>query len=173
MKIFLETERLILREIISTDQQGLFEIDSDPEVNIYLGRNPVKTIDQTIEIIAFIRKQYIDNGIGRWAMIEKKTNKFIGWTGLKLVKELTNNHVEYYDLGYRLNRNYWGQGLATEAAKGCLNYGFTELKLKEIYAMADSNNSASRHVLEKTGLKYIETFSFNETPHDWFKISKM
>lgn len=172
MEIFAETERLILREIISTDQNALFAIDSDPEVNIYLGNNPVKNIEQTSEIIQFIRNQYLENGIGRWAMIDKNTNNFIGWSGLKLVKELTNNHCDYYDLGYRLNKNYWGKGFATEAATASLNYGFNKLNLKEIYAMADSNNSASKNVLKKVGLNYIETFTYTETPYDWFKIKK-
>ena len=154
MEIFVETERLILREIIPEDRNGLFAIDSDPDVNIYLGRNPVENIEQSDDLIKFIRKQYIDNGIGRWAMIEKNTNNFIGWTGLKLVRELTNNHIDYYDLGYRLNKNYWGKGFATEAAKASLQYGFNTLDLNEIYAIADSQNVASRNVIEKVGLKY-------------------
>lgn len=172
MEIFAETERLILREIVSTDRNGLFKIDSDPDVNTYLGRKPVENIEQIDDIIQFIRNQYIENGIGRWAMIEKSTTNFIGWTGLKFVKETTNNHCNYYDLGYRLNKKYWGKGLATEAAKASLNYGFNDLNLNEIYAMADSKNSASRNVIEKVGLKHIETFEFNETPYDWFKITK-
>ncbi len=172
MEIFAETERLILREILPSDRNALFAIDSDPDVNIYLGNNPVKNIEQTDDLIEFIRKQYVDNGIGRWAMIEKSTNNFIGWAGLKLVRELTNNHINYYDLGYRLNKNYWGKGFATEAAKASLHYGFNTLNLNEIYAIADSENVASRNVIEKVGLKYIETFIFNDTNHDWFEIQK-
>ena len=172
MKIFGETERLILREILPIDRNGLFAIDSDPDVNIYLGNNPVKTIEQTDDIIKFIRKQYVDNGIGRWAMVEKSTNNFIGWAGLKLIKELTNNRIDYYDLGYRLNKSYWGKGFATEAAKATLNYGFNTLNLNEIYAIADSKNIASRNVIEKVGFKYKETFTYCDTDHDWFEIQK-
>lgn len=72
MEIFIETERLILREIVAEDEIALFEVDSNPKVNTYLGNNPVKNIEQIRSIIQFIRQQYIDNGIGRWAMIEKK-----------------------------------------------------------------------------------------------------
>lgn len=172
MEIFVETERLILREIVAEDENALFEVDSNPQVNTYLGNNPVKNIEQIRGVIQFIRQQYIDNGIGRWAMIEKKSNKFIGWSGLKLVKELTNNHINYYDLGYRLNQNYWGMGYATESAMACVDYGFKQLKQKEIFAMAHFENKASRHVIEKSGLKYIETFNENNIPHDWFKIEK-
>jgi ribosomal-protein-alanine N-acetyltransferase len=172
MKIFAETERLILREILPIDRNGLFAIDSDPDVNIYLGNNPVENIEKIDDIIKFIRKQYVENGIGRWAMVEKSTNNFIGWTGLKLVRELTNNHIDYYDLGYRLNKSYWGKGFATEAAKASLQYGFNTLNLNKIYAIADSKNVASRNVLEKVGLKYIETFTYIDTDHDWFEMQK-
>ena len=172
MEIFAETERLILREILPVDRNGLFAIDSDPDVNIYLGNNPVENIEKTDDIIKFIRKQYIENGIGRWAMVEKSTNNFIGWTGLKLVRELTNNHIDYYDLGYRLNKSYWGKGFATEAAKASLQYGFNTLNLNKIYAIADSKNVASRNVIEKVGLKYIETFTYIDTDHDWFEMQK-
>jgi len=172
MEIFAETERIILREILPTDRDGLFAVDSDPDVNIFLGKKPVEKIEQIDEIIKFIRKQYVDNGIGRWALIEKHTNNFIGWCGLKLVRELTNNHINYYDLGYRLNKSYWGRGFATEAAKATLRYGFDNMKLNDIYAMTDSQNIASRNVIEKIGLKYVDTFKFDNTDHDWFEIHK-
>ena len=74
MKIFAETDRLILREILPTDIDGMYELDSDPEVHRYLGNQPVTNKDQVVEVINFIRQQYIDNGIGRWAIIDKKTN---------------------------------------------------------------------------------------------------
>lgn len=172
MEIFAETERLILREILPADRNGLFTIDSDPDVNIYLGKKPIQNIEQIDDIIKSIRKQYVDNGIGRWAMIEKSTNNFIGWSGLKLVRELTNKHINYYDLGYRLNKSYWGKGFATEAAKASLQYGFNKMNLHEIYAIADSQNTASRNVIEKVGLKYIETFKYSDIDHDWFEIQK-
>lgn len=172
MEIFAETERLILREIVPADRNGLFAIDSDPDVHIYLGKSPIHNIEQIDDIILFIRKQYVDNGIGRWAMIEKSSNNFIGWAGLKLVRELTNKHIDFYDLGYRLNKSYWGKGFATEAARAALKYGFNKLNLNEIYAITDSQNVASRNVIEKVGLKYIETYSDWGTDHDWFEIHK-
>lgn len=172
MKTFLETDRLILRELLPTDDAGMFELDSDKDVHKYLGNLPFTKIENSREIIDFIRKQYEDSGIGRWAMINKKTNEFMGWTGLKLMKELTNYHINYYDLGYRLIKRYWGQGFATESAKAVIDYGFNELKLNDIFAMADVNNKASKNVLEKSGLKYVEDFDFRGDPHAWFKISK-
>src|ERR1044071_659176 len=100
MTIFAETQRLILREITMEDVDGFFELDSDPEVHKYLGTQPVTSKQEIIDTIKFVRQQYVDNGIGRWAIIDKSTNRFIGWTGLKLVKDVINNHSNYYDLGY-------------------------------------------------------------------------
>lgn len=106
MRIFVETDRLILRELLPQDELGMFELDSDPEVHRFLGNQPIKDIERIREVITFVRQQYVDNGIGRWAMVEKHTNQFIGWTGLKLVKEEFNHHINYYDLGYRLIRKF-------------------------------------------------------------------
>jgi RimJ/RimL family protein N-acetyltransferase len=172
MKIFIETERLVLREILPTDENGLFELDSNPNVHTYLGNNPVDNIEQIREVITMIRQQYIDNNIGRWAIIDKETNDFIGWTGLKFVTETTNNHINFYDLGYRLIEKYWGKGIATETTKATLKYAFEELNLTEIYGMCDIGNVGSKNVLEKTGLKFIETFDLDGINHHWFRITK-
>lgn len=174
MKFYIETERLILREFLTSDEEGFFEMDSKPEVHIYLGNKPATNIDQSKEMIANIRQQYIDNGIGRWAVIEKESGDFIGWSGLKFIKEYENNHINFYDVGYRLHTKYWGKGYATESAKAALEYGFNELKLSEIYGIANIDNKASRNALEKCGLKFIEKFDFPiwNVQCDWLKITK-
>ena len=171
MQIFIETDRLILREIVPSDYPGMFELDADPEVHNYLGNCPIQNTEQARQNIDFIRKQYLENGIGRWALVTKETNNFIGWAGLKLITEEINNQTNYYDLGYRLIRKYWGKGYATEAASASIAYGFNRLKLKEIFGMADTRNMDSRHVLEKAGMKYIETFDYKGIPHCWFNLS--
>jgi len=172
MRIFTETNRLILREILPTDVDGLFELDNDPEVHRYLGNKPIQTKEQAAEVIAFIRQQYIDNGIGRWAVIDKQTNNFLGWAGLKLITEQTNNHINYLDVGYRLIKKYWGQGFATEAARASLAYAFNEMQAPAVYAITDTNNAASHHVLLKVGLSFIETFEYHGFTHNWYKIDR-
>lgn len=172
MKIHIETERLIIRDLEKFDAKGIFDLDSDPEVHKYLGKNPINTIEEAQEVINFIRKQYVKNEIGRWAVIDKKTNDFIGWTGLKYEQKLRKN-FSYYDLGYRIRKKYWGKGIATETAIESLKYGFTKLNLSEICAAADVNNIASNKVLRKIGLKFIETFDFDGASHNWYKINKL
>lgn len=172
MKIFAETERLILREILPTDVDGMYELDSDPEVHKYLGKKTIKDKKQVSEIINFIRQQYIDNGIGRWAIVDKNTDDFIGWTGLKYVKNEVNNHKNFYDLGYRLIKRYWGQGIATETAIASLDYAFNELKAKEVYAMVECENRGSNKILKKIGMNFIETFNFDGVKHNWYKVER-
>ncbi len=86
--------------------------------------------------------------------------------------EITNNHVNYYDLGYRLKTQYWGQGYATETAFAFLEYAFEKLNISEVYAMANIDNAGSNNVLRKAGLKFIETFDFDGIKHNWYKIEK-
>jgi [ribosomal protein S5]-alanine N-acetyltransferase len=96
----------------------------------------------------------------------------MGWAGLKWMIGPVNNHTNYYDLGYRVIKRYWGKGYATEAAIASLNYGFKVLDQQEIYAMTDSANKASQQVLQKAGLKRTNSFDYEGTAHDWFAISK-
>jgi RimJ/RimL family protein N-acetyltransferase len=172
MKIFAETERLVLREMLPEDLDGMFELDSDPEVHRYLGNKPVTDKKESEEMISFVRQQYETHGIGRWAVIDKKTNEFMGWAGLKYITELTNNHRNYYDLGYRLIRRYWGQGIASEAALISLEYAFNELKLTELYAAA-CENAGSNHILKKIGMKLVETFYYEDIPCNWYKMDRV
>ena len=173
MKIITETERLIIREIQPTDVNKMLELHSAPEVHLFLGDKTITTKRQIIETIDFIKQQYIEFGVGRWAMINKKTNEFIGWTGLEFVTTETNNHKNYYDLGYRLLKRFWGHGFATESAFASLNYAFDKLNLNEVYAIADSNNQGSINVLAKVGLRFIETFKLEGVNHNWYKIDKL
>ncbi len=149
----------------------MFELDSDPEVHRYLGRM-VMSIDESRKTIEAVRKQYGDFGIGRWAMVEKSSGEFMGWTGLKYCTETRNGHVNYYDLGYRLIKRFWGMGYATESAFASLEYGFQTMKLPIIYAMADMDNLASRRVLEKCGLRHIEVYEDEGRPTAWYELTR-
>ncbi|MCX2473988.1 GNAT family N-acetyltransferase [Pedobacter sp. MC2016-05] len=172
MSVTIETERLILRELEETDAKGMFDLDSDPAVHQFLGNKPVLTIEQSLADIAYIQQQYIESGIGRWAVIEKDSNQFAGWSGLKLIKETYNNHCNYYDLGYRFIKKFWGKGYATESAQASMKYGFDILKLNEIIGIADTENIASIKVLEKLGLQKINIFDYHGRAHHWLKVEQ-
>lgn len=172
VKIITETERLLIREILPTDIDEMFELHSDPEVHLYLGNKTITTKEKVSEAIDFVRQQYIDYGVGRWAMINKKSNEFIGWTGLEFVTKETNNHKNYYDLGYRLIKRFWGQGFATESAFASMDYAFDKLNAKEVYAIADCKNDGSNKILKKVGLQFIETFDLEGVKHNWYKVDQ-
>jgi RimJ/RimL family protein N-acetyltransferase len=167
--IKLETKRLILRPITIDDTQDFFEMDSNPNVHLYLGNKPVTSIIQSKAIITDILEQYKTNGLGRLAMIKKDTQEFIGWSGLKYEQNL-RKEFNYYDLGYRLKEDFWGKGYATEAALTTLDFGFKHLKLKEICAAADVNNLTSNYILRKIGMKLSGKFTYADALCNWFTI---
>lgn len=173
MKIITETERLIIREIGETDFDAMFKLHSDPEVHIYLGNNTITSKEKVREAIDSLKKQYIEFGVGRWAMIHKQTNEFIGWTGLEFVTKEINNHKNIYDLGYRLLKQFWGQGYASESAFASVDYGFNKLDTTEIYAMADIKNEGSNKILKKVGLEFLETFDLDGVEHNWYRLKKI
>src|SRR5687767_9366407 len=99
MTIHIETPRCIIREIRHEDVDGMYEMDSDPEVHQYLGKQPIQSRDKAQEYIGLIHQQYADFGVGRWAVIDKQTNEFIGWTGFKFMNKV-NGRTNTYDFGY-------------------------------------------------------------------------
>lgn len=175
MKIYAETERLILREIVPSDVKGMFELDSNSIVHKYLGNKPVRTTEETEKVIQFIRNQYKDRGIGRWAAIEKSTGDFIGWSGIKLnvgKKEELNGKQDFYDIGYRFIPRYWGKGYASESSFATLDFGFKELKIETMCGAAEVENIASNKVLQKIGLEFIEDFMYEGEKINWYELNK-
>ncbi len=175
MKFHIDTERLILRELQVGDLHDWFEMDSNPEVHKYLGNQPVKNIEHIENAFLSIQQQYAENGIGRWAVIEKSSGNFVGWSGIKFMRQTVNGKIDFHEVGYRFLQKHWGKGYATESAKAAVRYGFEEMKLKEIYGITNVTNINSRKVLEKCELKFIETFvweDFDNMECNWLKIAK-
>ena len=172
MRILAETERLILRELEYTDEKDLFEMDSDPEVHLFIENNPVKSIDEITKVIEMLKKQYKENGIARWAVIDKLTNECIGWSGLKYFNQPLNKNNNFYELGYRFKKKHWGTGFATESSIAILDYGFANLNVDKIFAITDPKNANSKKVLSKLGFDFKETFDYEGDPTDWFELKK-
>ncbi|MFT5820809.1 MAG: ribosomal-protein-alanine N-acetyltransferase [Crocinitomix sp.] len=152
--ITIETERLILRPFILDDIAPSNEMNLDARVSKFTGDGGIvgeAEIERRIK--ENVMGDYAKYGYGRWAVELKGGKKFIGFAGLKFMADL--NEV---DLGYRLLFDYWGKGLATEAAKACLDYGFNTLQLKRIIATVLPDNIGSVRVLEKVGMQYEKEF---------------
>lgn len=166
----IETERLLLRELLLSDVDGMFELDSNPNVHLFVGKKPVKHIDESHVYIENIQQQYKDFGTGRWAVILKETNEFLGWSGIKFITNEINNHKDFYEIGYRFIEKHWGKGYATEAGKAFVDYAFNVLKADVLYAYADPGNENSRRILEKLGLRYVNSFEYQKELELWFEM---
>jgi len=170
MKEPIETERLLLREIQMSDVDGMFELDSNPNVHLFVGNKPVKSIEESIGYVKNVQQQYKDFGIGRWAVILKETNEFLGWSGIKFITNEINNHKDFYEIGYRFIEKHWGKGYATEAGKAFIDYAFNVMKVDALYAYADAGNENSRKILEKLGLRYVNSFEYEEELEVWYEL---
>ena len=166
----IETERLLLRALDLSDAEGMFELDSNPNVHIFVGKKPVKHIEESVDQIKNIQHQYKTFGTGRWAVVLKETNEFIGWSGIKFITNEINNHKDFYEIGYRFTEKHWGKGYATEAGKAFIDYAFNIMKVDALYAYADEGNQNSRKILEKLGLQYINSFEYEGELEVWYEL---
>ena len=141
----IETERLILRPFRIDDVKPSFEMEQNPNINRFTNDGGIKTYEDVEKLIRkVINVDYQEYGFGRFALELKETSEFIGFSGLKYLKD--TNEI---DLGYRIRQEYWGKGLATESGKASIKFGFEKLKLNRIIAFILPGNVASKNVLTK------------------------
>ena len=157
MHVYLETERLVLRQFTESDADNLFDLDGDPEVMRYLtgGAGTPRDVIRDIVLPAFLRSYEGLDGFGVWAAIEKASGDFVGWFGFRPRLGSDTREVE---LGYRLRRASWGCGYATEGARALIRKGFAELGVQRVVATTYQDNVASRRVMEKAGMTLVRTF---------------
>ncbi|WP_457618259.1 GNAT family N-acetyltransferase [Lutibacter sp.] len=170
MSIFLETDRLILREFELSDLQAVYNFASDVEVQKYTGDTILTDLNQAKDIIINVWfSDYKKYGYGRWAVVLKPENKVIGFAGLKYLPELNET-----DVGFRFLPEYWGIGIATEVSKEILKYGFEILKLEKIIGIVIPENVASSKVLKKLGFNFYKLDSYDNGGEkcNWYKIDK-
>jgi RimJ/RimL family protein N-acetyltransferase len=150
MRIILETPRLLLRQFTEADALLILQLNNEPGVLQYIPEQELESEEQALKVLVDIILPQYKNNLGRWAVHTKDNNEFIGWCGLKWLKE-----TDEIDLGYRYKPSAWGKGYATEAAQYTLNYGLQQLRLKKIVAHAHIDNIASQKVLEKIGMQFV------------------
>jgi RimJ/RimL family protein N-acetyltransferase len=167
MSIIAETERLFLREITLEDSENVYLLNLDPDVIKYTGDNSFENIEEAKDFLIKY-DHYKKYGFGRWAVINKEDNDFLGWCGLKYSVD-----VNEYDIGFRLFKKYWNKGYATEAAQKCLDLGFSKFKMSTIVGRTMKENQASITVLKKIGLTYLKSFDFDGKPGEVYKIDNL
>ena len=107
-------------------------------------------------------RRYAEDGIGQWALLLKPGNKFAGYCGL--VRQEIDG-IREIEVGYALARQAQGQGIATEAARACMNYAFTTLGEERIISLIRPENLLSRRVAERNGMAVEKETEFVGLPH--------
>ena len=163
----LETSRLILREFRVDDADALGWVISDAETMRFY----VAPFDRAgVEAwIARNRQRYKQDGFGLWAMVLKSTSEMIGDCGI--VAQNVDG-IQELEIGYHVRRDQWGQGLATEAARACRDYGFSEVKAKRLISLIQPENFPSRRVAEKNGMSVWKEVLWHDLPHLVYAIRR-
>jgi RimJ/RimL family protein N-acetyltransferase len=149
MAIILETPRLILRHLVLDDLDELFALYSDPEIRRYFPEGVLSLEETREELEWFLNGHPEHPELGLWGTVHKDTGKFIGRCGL-LPWEIDG--ILEVEIAYLINKDFWHQGLATEAAKGIMKYGFEKLNLPRLICLIDPENVASQRVAQKIGM---------------------
>lgn len=144
-----ETPRLTLRRVLDADYEHFCSLYADPGRMRYIGHGAPRDRSETRGFLDAMLRHWTLYGFGRWVMLSKPGGEWVGRCGLSWMPGA--DHVE---LGYILRAEFEGRGLATEASRAALAYGFDELRLPRIVAVALPENAASRRIMEKVGMRY-------------------
>jgi [ribosomal protein S5]-alanine N-acetyltransferase len=167
VKPILETPRLILREFTLDDVDVLARVLSDAETMRFypapFDRDGVeKWISRNIG-------RYEKDGFGLWAAVLKAKGEVIGDCGLTVQNV---DGVDEVEIGYHTRRDLWGQGLATEAARACRDFGFARLGVDQLISIIRPENLASRRVAEKNGMTVAKQVLWANLPHLIYAIRR-
>jgi len=172
MAVILETQRLLLRHLILGDLEELFALYNDPEIRKYFPEG-VLSLEETREELEWHMHGHPDYPkLGLWATVYKETGKFIGCCGL-LPWEIEGKFE--VEIAYLLDKKFWHQGLATEAASGILRYAFRTLKLPRLICLINPENIPSQMVAERIGMtleKRVDGIDGDNFPTLIYSISR-
>jgi len=153
----LTTARLMLRAFAEDDAGPLFEILSDGEALLYFPGPKIPSREQVQRLVESQIRHWERHGYGWWAVQERDragkepVHALIGWCGLGFLPETGEVEVSYL-----LGKPYWGRGLITEGARASVRYGFETVRADEIVGIVHPENAASRRVLVKLGMSFVE-----------------
>lgn len=158
----ITTERLLLRPWQKSDLKAMTEINADARVMEFFPST--QSEEQTKAFIGRQHLQQQERGHCYFAAELLETGRLIGFIGISY-QDYDAHFTPCVDIGWRLHPDVWGQGLATEGAKACLNFAFNELKLPEVVAVAVRQNTPSIRVMEKIGMTYDSSFDHPVLAH--------
>ena len=147
------TERLILRKISLDDIDDMYEYASNSKLTEYLTWSPHPDKAYTFEYVSYLQTRYKSGEFFDWAIISKESGKMIGTCGFSRFDFRHN----FGEIGYVVNPDYHGRGIATEAVRAVIGFGFENLALNRIECRFMMGNDASRKVMEKNGMSFEGT----------------
>lgn len=163
----IETGRLRLRQFTPGDADGFAALRADLDVMRYI-KGTGQTREEVLKALEHNRvSRWQQHGFGNWAVALKDDGALIGWCGLGFL-----DNTPEIEIGYGFDKKYWGQGIGTEAARAALRFGFEQLELERIVAVAIPENTGSRHIMEKLGMKYVKDAFFYETDVVYYAITR-
>lgn len=146
----LQTERLILRKLEITDANDVFSYAKDPEVAKYVTWEPHKSVEDTKGFINCTIERCNSGEAWEWGIELKGTARIIGAMGFVRLDPKNSCGL----IGYVLSKQYWGQGMMTEAVTRLISFGFEDMKLNRIEAIHVLENEASGKVMKKSGMLF-------------------
>jgi RimJ/RimL family protein N-acetyltransferase len=168
MKI-LETKRLLFRRLEMGDLDDLFALYQDAEIRRYFPEGTLTYAETKEELEWFLNGHPRHPELGLWATIHKETGQFIGRCGL--LPWVIDQRPEV-EVAYMLAKEYWGQGLGTEAARGILEYGFQQLHLARLICLIDKDNQASIKVALNIGMTFEREGQDDKGPFNLYSRNK-
>jgi RimJ/RimL family protein N-acetyltransferase len=161
--IYLETTRLRLRDWVETDLEPFSKLNADEEVMRFFPKT--LSNEETLVFYDAIISEFKECGFGLYAVELKEKKEFIGFIGFHRAF-FEADFTPCIEIGWRLKKEAWGKGYATEGAAACLQYGFQELGFKDIYSFTAEINNPSINVMKKIGLNFIKTFNHPKVTKD-------
>jgi RimJ/RimL family protein N-acetyltransferase len=151
----LVTNRLRLVPFTDDHVPGLHALNADPEVMRYISGRP-ETMAETVAMVERIKRRWIDPGYSWWSFIEADSGEIVGAGAVQHLRRVLAGEPDPacpLELGWRLRRDRWHQGLATEAARAMAAFAFDQLHADELYAVCDPANLASAQVMKRLGMQ--------------------
>ena len=149
------TRRLVLRGFVPDDRDFLHTILGTPGVLQYFPSTEPWPLDMVQKWMDSQQEHWDEHGFGWFAVEYRETSHLIGWCGLRVLDE-----TEEIEVLYLLDKAHWGKGLATEAARWCVEDGFRNYDLDFVIGLTHLENIASQKVLEKAGLVFRNQASY-------------
>lgn len=153
--IYFETSRLRLRDWKEEDLEPFCRLNADEQVMKYFPK-PLST-EETNEFYEVIEAEFRECGFGLYAVEIKESKTFIGFIGFHRAT-FAAGFTPCIEIGWRLKKEAWGYGYATEGASACLQHGFHTLDFDEVYSFTADVNIPSKKVMEKIGMSFIDMF---------------